>query len=229
MSVRGLESLRIGRSKEQGFKRSCELWERTEVLDATVFYLCSCISLSLGGYSVCLYAPLCLPASLPDGMLISKNCLPVSVSVLCLCLRIDNIYAYHMSMYRQTVIYLMSVCPSKCACIHTHTHTPHHTHYAVCIHTHTHAHIYWSACWTVEWLVHVFIVLVHQILGDQQAALVGQTCFKLGQAKNTSVSLLPSHAVLSPSTLLFGFYIQCFNWSSSVLYCVLCSYGRQKD
>ena len=111
------------------------------MLDVTVFYLCSCISLSLGGYSVCLYAPLCLPASLPDGMLISKNCLPVSVSVLCLCLRIDNIYAYHMSMYRQTVIYLMSVCPSKCACIHTHTHTPHHTHYAVCIHTHTCTHI----------------------------------------------------------------------------------------
>ena len=59
--------------------------------------------------------------------------------------------------------------------------------------------------------MHVFIVLVHQILGDQQAALVGQTCFKLGQAKNTSVSLLPSHAVLSAPTLLFWFYVQCFD------------------
>ena len=125
MSVRGLESLRIGRSKEKGFKRSCELWERTEVLDVTVVCLCSCISLSFGGYSI--YAPVCLPSSLPGGMLISKNCLPVCVSVLYLCLRIDNIYAYHMSVYRQTVVYLMSVCPSKCACIHTHTHTPHHT------------------------------------------------------------------------------------------------------
>lgn len=33
--------------------------------------------------------------------------------------------------------------------------------------------------------INVFTVLFLQILGDQQAALVGQTCYDKGMAKNT--------------------------------------------
>ena len=35
MPVRGLEYLRVGRSKEEDFKRSFELWERTAAWDVS--------------------------------------------------------------------------------------------------------------------------------------------------------------------------------------------------
>ena len=71
--------------------------------------------------------------------------------------------------------------------------------------------------------MHVFIVLVHQILGDQQAALVGQTCFKLGQAKNTSVSSLCYLPMLSflHQLCCFGFVYSAL--TEAVQFCIVCS------